>query len=96
MRQHRHQWVTNGDVVRVQLPHSEVCMHMRLAGQVRPVQFLSPAGQSAVVQILNEDGSHFSFPILPGEAGFYRGRVGTTIDGARVEGYYCYRAPEGE
>ena len=50
------------------LPHSEVCMHMRVAGQKRFVRLL-PGGRMA--QIYNADFSCFSSPITYGEAGFY-------------------------
>ncbi len=50
--------------VQVELPYSEVCMHMRLAGKVRWV-----VPQGTMAQILNDDGSNFSFPVTRGEAG---------------------------
>lgn len=53
-----------GETVTVELPYSEVCCHMRVAGQVRQVQVLAGGAQ-----ILNEDGSPFSFPVTHGEAG---------------------------
>jgi hypothetical protein len=56
-----------GDVVRVRLPWSEVCMHLRVAEQVRDVRVLADGAQ-----ILNDDGTRFSFPVTHGEAGFYR------------------------
>ncbi|MGK5530844.1 hypothetical protein [Streptomyces sp. URMC 129] len=55
-----------GDHVRVRLPYSEVCMHMRVAGQAMTVVILEHGAQ-----ILKEDGSSFSFPISHGEAGIY-------------------------
>lgn len=48
----------------IKLPYSEVCMHMRIAGNVMRAHIL-PDG----VQLLNDDGSVFSFPITHGEAG---------------------------
>lgn len=59
--------VRPGDVVTLVLPWSEVCMHMRVAGRAMRAE-IQPNG----VQLLNDDGSRFSFPILPGEAGLYR------------------------
>lgn len=53
-----------GDVVRVTLPWSEVCMHMRVADRVMDVRVLEHGAQ-----LLNADGSNFSFPITHGEAG---------------------------
>jgi hypothetical protein len=52
----------------VALPYSEVCMHMRIAGQTRMVQALP----HDMAQILNDDGSPLSFPITWGEAGIHR------------------------
>jgi hypothetical protein len=49
----------------VQLPFSEVCMHLRVAG-TRMRARLEPDG---MVQLLGPDGSPFSFPITAGEAG---------------------------
>jgi hypothetical protein len=50
---------------RVTLPHSEVCMHMRVAGKPMWVEPL-PNGMA---QLYDESGSPFSFPITRGEAG---------------------------
>lgn len=69
-----------GDRVRIELPYSEVCMHMRVAGQVFVVEVREHGAQ-----ILNEDGSPFSFPILHGEAGIFRDAAGL----------YTYPAEEG-
>lgn len=59
--------VKPGDVVRLRLPWSEVCMFMHVAEQVKDVRVLEDGAQ-----ILNEDGTRFSFPVTHGEAGFYR------------------------
>ncbi len=53
------------NAVRVVLPHSEVCMHMRVAGQTR---WVAPV-ESGMAQIYNDSGSRFSAPITRGEAG---------------------------
>jgi hypothetical protein len=50
---------------RVSLPYSEVCCHMRIAGQERPVLRVG----RIMAWVLNDDGSTFSFPIGTGEAG---------------------------
>lgn len=55
-----------GDEWRVTLPHSEVCCHMRVAGRSMRVYALL---RGDAVQLLNDDGSLFSHPILPEEAG---------------------------
>ncbi len=64
-----------GDVIRLRLPWSEVCMHMRVAGKPMNVQIVVE-GTSAVAQLLTDDGSRFSFPILLGEAGIYTNGAG--------------------
>jgi hypothetical protein len=66
--------VKSGDVVRVKLPWSEACMHMRVADQVRNVKVFDNAAS-----ILNEDGTPFSFPITHGEAGIYSDANGLYI-----------------
>jgi hypothetical protein len=77
------QYVSVGDTVTVELPYSEVCMHMRVAGRRMPVRLQDaryfngePAPGSPVAQILTESGGEFSFPVLYGEAGFYRDETG--------------------
>ena len=68
-------YVQAGDVIRLRLPWSEVCMHMRVAGKPMNVQIVVE-GTSAVAQLLTDDGSRFSFPILLGEAGIYTDGAG--------------------
>lgn len=58
--------VKPGDVVWLKLPWSEACMHLRVAGQVRDVRVLADGAQ-----ILNDDGTPYSFPVTHGEAGIY-------------------------
>ena len=60
------------------MPHSEVCMYLRVAGTRMRFVFL---GRNEGVQLLDENDRQFSFPILPGEAGIYE-RNGT---------FYYYR-----
>lgn len=66
--------VKTGDKVLVQLPWSEVCMFMKVADQVRPVEIL-PDG----AQIFNADGTKLSFPVTHGEAGIYQDAQGLYI-----------------
>lgn len=66
--------VKPGDVVRVQLPWSEACMHLRVADAVRDVRILETGAQ-----ILNADGTPYSFPVTHGEAGIYRDAQGLYI-----------------
>jgi len=74
-------FVRPGKRVRLELPHSEVCMHMQVAGKVMTVEYLDR--QYPVAQLYYEDGKEFSAPITMGEAGFYWDQV---------NGYYCYPA----
>src|SRR5438309_528067 len=64
------------DVVRVRLPYSEVCMHMRVAGKPMNVQIVQQGDAITVAQLLNDDGSRFSSPILLGEAGILTDALG--------------------
>jgi hypothetical protein len=72
-------FVSAGETVRIEIPYSEVCMHMQVAGRVMNVRFEHKVGHTACAQLL-QDGREFSAPITPGEAGFY------WEDGR----YYCY------
>lgn len=54
------------------LSYSEVCCHMQVAGERRPV--VPVRGNMA--QILNTDGSLFSFPVTRGEAGLPYEQIG--------------------
>jgi len=76
--------VRPGDRVRLELPHSEVCMHMRVAGRVMDVRMTE--GRYPMAQLLNPDGSEFSFPIGTGEAGIF---------GDLDRGFYCYPEKDG-
>jgi hypothetical protein len=58
--------VHTGQEILVALPPSEVCCHLKVADQVRRIRVLDRG-----VQILNDDGTDFSFPILHGEAGVF-------------------------
>lgn len=48
------------------LPYSEVCMHMKVAGQV----MLGELRENDMVQLYELNGREFSFPITRGEAGW--------------------------
>jgi hypothetical protein len=61
-------YVKVGDVIRLHLPYSEVCMHMRVAGKPMNVQIVEE-GNYPMAQLLHDNGYRFSFPILMGEAG---------------------------
>lgn len=53
------------DATIIELPYSEVCVHMRVAG--KPM-WVSPVG-AMMAQLYELDGRKFSFPITRGEAG---------------------------
>ena len=63
-----------GECYRMVMPYSEVCMHMRIAGKEMLVQ---PIEGGCMAQIFNLDGTHFSSPVLPSEAGFFRNSDGS-------------------
>ena len=74
----RQLFATPGERYYVQLPHSEVCIHLRVAGRILPVEFLD----NAMVQIYDGNDKELSFPITAGEAGFHFSDF--------VGGWYCY------
>jgi hypothetical protein len=49
----------------LELPYSEVCMHLRVAGTRMRARLLA----DGMVQLLDADGLQFSFPITAAEAG---------------------------
>jgi hypothetical protein len=49
----------------LELPYSEVCMHLRVAGTRMRARLLA----DGMVQLLDPDGHQFSFPITAAEAG---------------------------
>ena len=63
-----------GTVVSLTLPWSEVCMHLKVAGKTRSVEVLATGAQ-----ILNEDGTPYSFPVTHGEAGIYSDAQGLYV-----------------
>lgn len=66
--------IKTGDTVPVRLPWSEACMHLKVAGQVRNVRILATGAQ-----ILNDDGTGYSFPVTHGEAGIFQDAAGLYI-----------------
>lgn len=79
--EHGRVWLTPGESVRIRLPWSEVCAHMRVADTVMTVQLTT--GDYPMAQLIKADGQPFSFPIGTGEAGIY---------GNRRDGFYAYPA----
>lgn len=69
MNSNEKQYLRPGDVVVLRMPWSEVCMDMKIAGQVRPVRL-----ERHQAQILDHKGGNFSFPVNTGEAGIYLDR----------------------
>jgi hypothetical protein len=49
----------------LQLPYSEVCMHLQVAGTRMRARLIA----DGMVQLLDADGGEFSFPITAAEAG---------------------------
>lgn len=74
-------YVAIGDLVTIEVAHSEVAMHMQVAGTIMQARLL-PAGDRWPCAQLYLDGREFSAPITPGEAGFY-------YDSERKQ-FYCY------
>lgn len=56
----------------LRLPYSEVCMHLRVAGTRMRARLLA----DGMVQLLDQDGQEFSFPITAGEAGLHHDHHG--------------------
>lgn len=81
--------VKPGDVVNIRLPYSEVCMHLKVAGRLRPVEVL-PDG----AQIMNWDGTNFSFPVNHGEAGIFNDGQGLYTN--YLEGCKTVAGPNGD
>jgi hypothetical protein len=58
-----------------ELPYSEVCMHLRVAGTTMHARLQA----NRMVQLLRPDGTDFSFPITDGEAGLYTDEQGAWL-----------------
>jgi hypothetical protein len=63
-----------GERFEVVVAHSEVAVHMGVAGQRMTAVLLG--GPHPMVQLLDDGGYEFSAPVLPGEAGVYRDQHG--------------------
>ena len=61
--------VKTGQRYKGTMPHSEVCLHMGIAGKEMLFEVLE-AG-TPLVQLYDAEGRQFSFPVLLGEAGVY-------------------------
>ena len=74
------------------MPHSEVCIHMRVADRIMPFS-LSLNRRSVQLYDFSPEGSirKFSSPILPGEAGLYEiGMNDWPLSDGAGPGYYFY------
>jgi hypothetical protein len=56
----------------LELPYSEVCLHLRVAGTRMPARLQT----DGMVQLLDVDGRDFSFPITAAEAGLHHDQDG--------------------
>lgn len=79
MPEHRTTLVALGDTIEHELPYSEVCMYMRVAGKRMRVTVLD----GGMAQLWGDFDSPYSFPITWGEAGIFRDHTGAPyiIDG---------------
>lgn len=77
-------FVKPGDTVMIECPHSEVCIHMGVAGRAMLAEFRQTVYSDWTAQSAQlydpTNAQPFSSPILLGEAGFYR-------DGDQVYAY---------
>ncbi|MEX5711855.1 hypothetical protein AB1484_27070 [Parafrankia sp. FMc6] len=69
-------YVAPGETRSVVLPYSEVCMYLRVAGRRMRCEIQERDGRLPAVQLFDDDGRPFSFPITLGEAGFHRDNHG--------------------
>lgn len=75
-----------GEKIKVIMPWSEVCMHLNIAGKTMTCELLGRG-----VQLYDEEGNKFSFPITHGEAGFYEGnQIGD------AESWYYVERPQSQ
>lgn len=74
-----------GKMYLVEMPYSEVCMHMQIAGQMMQIELVGNP-KHLMVQVFDLSGALFSFPITQGEAGVYT----HTNEETHEEFLYCY------
>jgi hypothetical protein len=65
-----------GEKGRKVMPHSEVCMHMRIAGKVMDFELLDKEYPSVQLYTDIDNKHYFSSPITYGEAGVHRDNAG--------------------
>jgi hypothetical protein len=66
--------VRPGSRIKVRLPYSEVCMHMRVAGKIMNIEILKHSVQ------LYKDNRMISIPICLGEAGILVDKKGMFVN----------------
>ena len=57
------------------MPHTEVCMHMRVHNRRMQVELVA-CSYGYMAQLYTLDGQIFSLPITTGEAGIYEDQTG--------------------
>jgi hypothetical protein len=62
--------VKPGEIFEAEMPYSEVCMYMKVAGKRMGVKVIT-ARERKAAQLYNLDGQPFSFPVTLGEVGVY-------------------------
>jgi len=78
-------YVDFGQHVTMEIGWSEAAMHLQIAGKILEVELrLTVPDKSVCVAQVHKDGAEYSFPITPGEAGFYWDS----------DGYYYYPPKE--
>lgn len=69
-------YVNIGEPFTHEMPFSEVCMSMGIAGKRMQVMVL-PTGMA---QLYTASGARFSFPVTLGEAGIYSDNLGRYVE----------------
>lgn len=80
MKRYTKKYVVPGQRFENEMPFSEACMSMQIAGKVLEVELTS--GKYPMAQ-LYKDGQEYSFPVTTGEAGIYQDSEGYYI--SRIE-----------
>lgn len=87
-----------GEEGKAVMPYSEVCMHLRVAGKMMRFRLIPNSRDpkyAPSVQLLNPDGSNYSFPIGQGEGGVYYDHDCWNEGEDREYRYYYYKSPIG-
>lgn len=78
MTNHDRLSIRPGEIAEIELPYSEVCMHMRIAGNTMRVQLVKSNTTPSYyfARILRDDDTDYCAPINYGEAGIFRDSAG--------------------